>query len=489
MIDSQDFNAIRLHALKSVKWTAFGEIASCSIQPIVVLILARILTPADFGIVGVATIVIGLAQIFQDFGLGKTLIQRETDVAKSANIIFWTNITLALFIYLILFTGAPLFSKFFHEPTVTDVLRVLCLQIVIFSFISVPQALFQRNFQFKQLFFIKLLSAATPGFVSIPLALYGYGVWALVWGSLAGTLVQVLLFWRASTWRPQLSFDISLAKELLGFGGWITAEMFLLWIIGWGDSVVLGHFLGVKELGVYRVGVTFLMLVFGIFFNPLLPVAYSSFSRFQSNQGELKQAFLRIVRIIASVSLPIGTGLAILAPSISSVVFGQKWQGIELVVGIIGLMYGIGWIVGLNHEIYRAIGRPDINTKLTTILIFYYTPIYILAAPYGLFTFCLARFALGMSSFIFYLYFTNKVLNFPFTYLWGSIRTPLIGSLIMAIVVYPAVNLTGTFIGLEGWVKMIGIIVFGGITYVVAVWFIEKKFVLKVISLARECVA
>ena len=490
MVDSKNnnllFNTIKSQAIKSIKWTALSEIVSRSIQPVLTLILARLLTPADFGVVGVAMIAIGLAQIFQDFGLGKVLIQRETEVDKSANIIFLTNLTLSVFLYLILFITAPLISKFFHEPKVIDVLRVLCLQIVLFSLISVHQALLQRNFRFKQLFYIRLFSAIVPGLASIPLALSGYGVWALVFGTLAGGIIQVLLFWRASPWRPRFSYNLQLARQLFGFGSWVAAEAFLLWVIGWGDSIVLGHFIGLKELGVYRVGTTFLMFAFGIFFNPLIPIAYSSFSRLQSKHEELKQTFLKTIRIIASISLPMGALLISLSSAISSVIFGQKWQGIGLVIGVIGLMYGIGWIWGLNHELYRAIGRPDVNTKLTVILIFYYLPVYILVAPYGLFVFCLARFALGVTSILFYLYFTDRVLYLPFTYLWKPVKSPLIATLSMVIVVRLATNLTGEFQGLEGWFKMFGIIAVGGIIYIFALWLLEKEMVLQFWRLAKE---
>lgn len=480
------FNNIKSSAVKSVKWTALGEIVSRSIQPIVTLVLTRFLTPADFGVVGVAMIAVGLAQIFQDFGLGKTLIQRETEVDKSANIIFWTNITLSLLLYGILFLSAPLLSRFFHEPKVIDVLRVLCLQIIFLSLISVHQALFQRNFQFKQLFFIGSYSGLVICLVSIPLALFGYGVWALVFGTLAGSIVQVLLYWRLNYWRPRLSYDFQLAKQLFGFSSWVAIEAFLLWMIGWGDSIILGHFLGITELGIYRVGTTFLLFVFGVFLNPLLPVSYSLFSRLQSNHEELKQTFLKTIRIIVSISLPLGVGLTLLSPAISSVVFEQKWQGIEIVITIIGLMYGIGWTVGLNHELYRAIGRPDINTKLTIILILYYIPVYVLAAPYGLYIFCLARFALGISSILFYLYFTKRVLDFPLTYLWDPLKTPLIASLIMAVLIYLAINLIGVFKGFEGWLKMFGIIAFGGMTYILAIRLIEKDLVRQFLRLARE---
>lgn len=479
---------VKTKAIKSVKWTALSEVASRAIQPLVMLILARLLTPEDFGVVGVAMIAIGLAQIFQDFGLGKTLIQRETEVEKSANIVFWTNLVLSLFIYLLLFISAPMLSRFFHDERVIDVLRILCLQIVLISLITVHQALFQRSFQFKQLFFIRLFSSAVPGFVSIPLALYGYGVWSLVFGALAGAIAQVLLYWKISHWRPNLSYDFQLAKQLYGFSSWVVLEAFLGWLILWGDSIVLGHFLGVKELGVYRVGITFLMLVFGIFFNPILPVAYSAFSRSQSNREELKQSFLKMTKLIASISLPLGVGLAILSQPISLVVFGQKWQGIEIVIALIGFMHIFGWFVGINPEVYRAVGRPDINSKLLTVAVIYYIPVYIFAAPYGLFIFCLARLAVAIISMGLHIFVANRILGLKFTYLEGCIKEPLLSSLIMAIALY----LIGSFIGdirsSEAWIKLFGIILLGIATYIISLWVFKKELVMQFWRLAREAI-
>ena len=481
-----DIESVKHKAIRSVKWTVLGEFASRSIQSIVILVLARLLTPADFGMVGVAMIAIGLAQIFQDFGLGKTLIQRETEVEKSANIVFWTNLGFSLFIYLILFIGAPLLSTFFHEPKVIDVLRVLCLQIILSGFVTVHQALFQRNFQFKQLFFIRLSYAVVPGLVSIPMALYGYGVWALVFGTLVGAIVQVLLFWKFSNWRPRLSYDFQLAKQLFGFSSWVVSEAFWGWLIVWGDSIVLGHFLGVKELGVYRVGVTFSMLVFGIFFNPILPVAYSAFSRLQNNHEELRQSFLKMTKLMALISLPIGVGLAVLSQPISIITFGEKWEGIEIVIALIGIKDAISWLISINPEVCRAVGRPDINSKLLIVAAIYYIPVYIFAAPYGLFVFCVARLAVAIIGMGLHIFVANRVLGLKFTYLGDCIKEPLLGSLIMAIALYLIGSFIGDIRGAEGWIKIFGIIFIGTITYIMSLWLFRKELVLQFWKLAKE---
>ena len=477
---------IKNQAIKAVKWTALNEIVSRAIQPIITLILARILTPEDFGVVGVAMIAIGLAQIFQDFGLGKALIQSETEIEKTANIVFWTNLFLSIVIYFIIFLTAPLISQFFHEPIVADVLRILGLQIILFSLVLAHQALFQRNFQFKQLFFIRTFSSLVLGFVSILLALLGYGVWSLVFGTLAGTILQVILLWKLSSWRPNRSYDFQLARQMFAFSAWVFIEAFLGWLILWGDSIVLGHFLGVKELGVYRVGVTFLMLVFGIFFNPILPVAYSAFSRLQNNREELIKSFLKMTKLISLVSLPLGVGFAILAPNISTIIFGQKWQGIEIVIALIGIMYSIAWLVGLNPEVYRAIGRPDINSKLLFVAVIYYLPVYIYVAPYGLFVFSLARLVVAIIGMGLHIFVVNRILGLKITYLWSLTKEPLLSSLVMVIALYLAENFIGDVSGIGGWFKLFGIISIGIITYMVSLWLLNKDLVLQGLRLVKE---
>jgi len=479
---------IKGKAIKSVKWTALSEIASRSIQPIVTLILARLLTPADFGVVGVAMIAIGLAQIFQDFGLGKTLIQRETEVEKSANIVFWTNLALSIVIYFIIFLSAPLLSKFFHDPKVIDVLRVLCLQIVFISLIVVHQALFQRNFQYKQLFFIRLSSSAVPGFVSIPLALLGYGVWALVFGSLAGAFVQVLLFWKFSQWRPKISYDVKLARQLLGFSTWVVLEAFILWVLFWGDSIVLGHFLGVKELGVYRVGVTFLLLVFAVFLNPILPVAYSAFSRLQSNPEELKQLYLRATTIIAYISMPLGVVLAFLAFPISHVIFGQKWEGIALVIGVLGLKDGLTSVAGLNPEVLRASGKASVYPKIWVSLFLLFIPTYIWVAPYGLKVFCIARFTVSIIGLIIQLTVTIKILKLSFKTYLNIIKHPFFICMFLAVVLFFLTKLLVVFQFSYYYFNIFIVLLFTPMLYFILIRFCDKEFYRSTANIIKQII-
>ena len=256
-------------AAGSVKWSGLMEVVSRTASPLIYLILARLLTPADFGVVAVAMIVLNFSQMFWDAGLGKALVQIEEAPENAANVVFWVNAVMGLAIYAILFLAAPGIAVFFHSPASIPVLQVLGLQVVISSLSAVQTSLFTRTFDFRRLFWIKLATAFLPGFCSIPLAFWGYGVWALVAGYLASSLLNLGLLWWTSPWRPRWHFDWPLACRLFRFGIWVMGESFLGWFFLWGDNLLVGRFLGVNALGVYSVAWNICTMIFGLASEPL----------------------------------------------------------------------------------------------------------------------------------------------------------------------------------------------------------------------------
>ena len=194
-------------AARSVKWSALIEVVSRTAPSITVLILARLLTPADFGVVTTAMIVINFCQVLWDAGLGRALVQTQESLENSADVVFWINIALGVLAYGAIVLAAPAIAAFFNSPISSAVLRVLGLQVLIASLASVQQALFVRDLDFRHLFWARLAAAAAPGIVSVPLALLGLGVWALVAGTLTGSVVNLLLVWQKSAWRPRARSD------------------------------------------------------------------------------------------------------------------------------------------------------------------------------------------------------------------------------------------------------------------------------------------
>lgn len=463
------------------------EVASKTVSPIIFVLLARLLSPEDFGVLATAMIAISFSQMFWDAGLSKALIQTKQAPKEAANVVFWTNLLLGILIYIVFFVAAPAIAQFFRSPAAGPVLRVLGVQIVIASLSSVQQALFVRDLDFRGLFWIRLLTVFVPGLFSVPLALFGYGVWALVGGSLAGQMLNLWLLWRRSPWRPSAVFDMSLARKLFGFGYWVLLESLGAWIIVWGDNLIVGRFLGVHDLGVYRTGWMLTTIIFGLVLNPFLPVLYPTFSRLQDDLVHLKSAFDQVNRVVFALALPIAAGLFLVGHEVVLVFFGAKWQGLGFVLGVLGLMHGLGWLVGLNAELYRAIGRPDLNTKLLYFAILYYLPAYFFSAQYGLESFTITRFAVALVAIPIHIYLCVKMLAFPPNYIWKQGKPMIISTLVMVLCVsglkwglLPAIPEMQTS-------AVLCMLIGSGVTvYFACLWVLDRGFVLQTRSLLKR---
>lgn len=479
--------SITARATKSVKWSALTEMVSRTASPIIFVVLARLLTPADFGVMAIAMIAISFSQMFWDAGLSKALIQTREAPEDAAHVVFWTNVFLGVLIYGILFISTPAISLFFKSPASGPVLRVLGFQIVIASFTSVQQALFVRDLNFRGLFWIKLFTAFIPGLCSIPMALFGYGVWALVAGSLAGQVLNCWLLWRRSAWRPKFTYNKELARKLFTFGFWVLLESFGAWLIIWGDNLIVGHFLGVHDLGVYRTGWMLVTIIFGFVLNPFLPVLYPTFSRMQDDLPALKIAFNRVNRIVIALALPMGVGLWLTGPEMATVFFGSKWQGLGLVLSILALAFGLAWSVGINTELYRAMGRPDINTKLMFVTVLLYMPAYYIAAQFSLAIFIYVRLSLVFVGIAIQVYLCCLMLKVSPFYLWHDGKNFLAAVMAMALGVaalkwgiLPIINISHVSISLA---ILVGT---GCLIYLGCLWLLDRSFVLETRNLIKK---
>jgi O-antigen/teichoic acid export membrane protein len=179
------------------------------------------------------------------------------------------------------------------------------------------------------------------------------------------------------------------------------------------DAIVVGHFLGSHDMGLYRTGCTFVTMVFGLIFPPLLPVLYSLFSRAQYDLPKLREALVMVVHAIALAALPIGFLLFALRSEIADTLFGIPWQGVNQVIGFIALMHALTWVIGVNGEVYRAIGKPHVETLANTIMLLIYLTGYVVSVQFGLQTFLEVRLGLGILAMIAHIWVAKRILGVP----------------------------------------------------------------------------
>lgn len=378
--------------LNALKWSFFGELAAKAIQPIVFIILARLLTPEDFGVMTAALMVIGFSQIFWEAGMGKALIQRQADIEEAANAAFWINMCLGMLISGLLYQFSESIALFFfQDERVTAVLQVMTLQVLFGASASVQTALLQKEMGFKKLFWVRLVTVSLPGIASIPIAWDGGGYWALVVGNLTGQAMQIVILWKVSHWKPVLSFSKRIATELTRFAFWVSATGFLAWSLVWVDSIIVAKYFGIKDLGIYKTGSQFASLLFVIIFTPLVPVFYSYFSKNQQNSGHIKLVASDLTVIATTICIPASLFVFFFSGQIEGVFFGEKWVGISHVIGILSIREGLAWVTFINGEYYRALNKPHYEALMMIFTLFLYVSVYMYSISFGIEIFSWSR--------------------------------------------------------------------------------------------------
>lgn len=378
------------HALK---WSFLSELAAKAIQPMVFIVLARLLSPEDFGVMTAAMMVIAFSQIFWEAGMGKALIQRQTHIEEAANAAFMINVGLGALIAGLLYLFAkPIAQTFFQDDRVTAVLQVMTLQVLLGALSSVQTALLQREMDFKKLFWVRFATVSLPGLASIPLAWNGWGYWALVAGTLAGQFAQVIMLWWMSHWRPDLNIDIKVTSEVSKFGFFVGLTGILTWFYSWVDSLIIGMYFGAHDLGVYRIASQIVSMIFSLLFSPILPVVYAHLVKSdeknqRSNLRLLSQGGAIGASIIAYI-------LVLTSGALESYLLGPQWHGIASLLIVMSIYHAVAYTYSMNGEFYRASGKPQYEVVPMVIGVVFFLPVYLIAVRYDLLVFVYSRLVL-----------------------------------------------------------------------------------------------
>lgn len=349
-----------IHALK---WSFLAELAAKSFQPITLLVLTHFLTPEDFGVMTSALMVISFSQIFWEAGMGKALIQRQKDLDDAANAAFWINVCLGVIISILVnLNASSVANLLFNDKRVSIVLQVMSIQILLGSLSSVHTALLQKNFGFKNIFWLRCFSIIIPGMLSIFLVFFGLGFWSLVIGSITGQIVQCCYLWNSTNWRPKFRYNNVIAKEMIKFGAWVGITGLMAWGYSWIDGFIVSMYFGVEKLGLFRTGNQFAVGIFSLCFSFTTPVLYANFSLKNNNLSILKSQVFQISRIIAIISLPLASIIVLYRVEIEKILFGDKWIGISYIIAMISIKESILWIFAHYIEAYRALGKPKLET-------------------------------------------------------------------------------------------------------------------------------
>lgn len=354
-------------AVKGVLWTIIQALGGRALSLLVFVVLARLLTPADFGLVAMAAVFIVLLEVLVQQGFSAAITQRENLEPEHESTAFWSNIALSAFLGAALWASAGSVAKLYDAPELASVVRWLSLVLPLRALVAVPVGLLQRRLEFRALAIRSILGAFVGGVAGVAAALAGWGVYALVVQQILGGLAEVLAVWGAAAWWPRLAFSVRHLRELLGFSLHLVSASILDFLNRRSDDFLIGLFLGEVALGYYAVAYRVLTVLTQVMAKTGTVVAFAAFSRLQGQPDRMRDAFYRSTQASSVVATPVFVGLSVLAPTAVPLIFGEKFAESGVVLQILALIGVVHAVSYYNFAVYVGSGRPDIRLKLLAI--------------------------------------------------------------------------------------------------------------------------
>lgn len=351
------------------------------------MVLARLLTPDAFGVVTTLTMIISFTEIFTDAGFQRYIIQHEFKVDEDkyqvVNVAFWTNLGTSLLFWVVIAIFSDKLATLVGNPGKGDVITIACASIPIHAFSSIQMALYRRNFDFKTLFYTRLVGIFIPIVVTIPLAFWLRNYWALVLGTIALNLSNAIILTAKSKWKPRFYYNIKHLKEMFSFCSWTVVDSILIWATAYIDIFIIGIALNEYYLGIYKTSITTVGQFTSLVTTAILPILMPAFSRVQNDLPQMRATLLKMQKYTAILLLPIGFGIFMFSDLITKVLLGSQWYEASNFIGLWGLMEVLTIIIArFCSNIYPAIGRPKISVITQIIHLAVLVPAVYIASKY-----------------------------------------------------------------------------------------------------------
>lgn len=357
-------SSLKSKATKGIIWSAVDKFAVQIGQFVVSVVLARILIPEDFGLLGMLTIFIALSQTFIESGLGIGLIQRQDRADIDFSTLFVFNLAVSCLFYLLLYVSAPCIASFFGQSQLTDLMRILGLNLILNAFAIVQRTKLTIAVDFKSIAKSNMMGMLVGGLFGVMAAINGYGVWSLVFQVLGGTLASSLGLWFFGNWKPSVAFSKKSFASLFGFGSKLLLAGLYAQLLNNIYNICLGKFYPAASLGYYTRAKTFADLSAGTIVGVLQQATFPILAEVQQDKERLVSIYGRMIRMSAFFSIPIMTLIALLAKPIVILLLTDKW---------IALIPFLQWMVfsrifypmsALNMNLLNAVGRSDLFLKV-----------------------------------------------------------------------------------------------------------------------------
>lgn len=404
-------NDLRNKTKKGLIWSAAERFIAQGIQLAITLILARLLGPTAFGMIGMLAIFIAIANIFVDSGFSSALIRKTDRNENDLTTAFYYNILVSILCYIVLYFSSPYISTFYQQPELTSLLRVLSLSVIINPFILLPRTLLSINLNFKTQAIISVISIVISGITSVSLAYYGYGVWSLVIQSLLNILLSAILYNILSPWRPKgkisrISFDY-----LFNFGNKLLLSGLLDTTYNNLYQIIIGKKFNLSSVGEFTQANQLTSVPAMTLTNIIQRVTYPMFSQMQHDTVKMDSTYRLTIKLSALIIFPIIVGLGLIAKPLIYIILGEKWIFSSTLLSLLCFGYMLYPVHAINLNLLQVKGRSDLFLRLEIIKKATGIIILLITIPYGIFFMCVGFSITSYLSLFFNTYYTSKLSN------------------------------------------------------------------------------
>lgn len=425
-----------MSALSNARWLILIQGYKIILQLLSMGILARLLPPSDYGLIAMAWTAANFASLLRDLGTTSALIQKKELTEQIKSTIFWMQMGLGLFLCIILLVFSGVIATAFKEPKLQSILCLLAITFPLGGLSAVHQAMLERQSSFRVLARIEVIASSSGLFVAIISALLGAGVYSFVWQSFAITLLYVIQSTLAYTWRPLLVWNRQAIRQIFGYSSNLSAYNLINFFTRNADSLIIGRFLGATALGTYSMAYKLMLFPLQNLTTVANRALFPVMSRQQDSNSELASLYVRVVAMIAAISMPMMAGLFILREPFTKMVFGSQWGDVAHIIMWLAPVGALQSIVNTTGTIYTAKGRTDILFKIGLL-----SAIVTVCAFFG----GLSRGVVGVALFYCFAnvlifipqtYFASRLVGLPYRDFLRGLTPPLICTGIMSPVVF-----------------------------------------------------
>ncbi|MEH6679316.1 MAG: lipopolysaccharide biosynthesis protein [Sediminicola sp.] len=450
---------------KGMVWSAVERLSVQVVSFGLGIILARLLTPTEYGTVGLLIVFITISQVFIDSGFSKALIQKQNRTQEDIYTAFWFNVLIAVVCYVILWFAAPFIASFYEIAELSKLLRVLALSLLFNSLFSIPQTLFLIDLNFKSIAKVNFLATMLSGIFAVYLAYVGYGAWALVMQTLAKTILMAIFMWFQLKWMPKFIFSKSSFLGLFAFGHKLLLTSLLGTISSNINSLLIAKYIGAKDLGFYTRGTQFCDTVYGtlstIFDSVLLP----ALSKVQDQLDVLIRHTQNVIKTAALLVTPLFLGLAVLAEPIIRVLLTEKWLMAVPIMQILCIARMITIISGISINLLYVIGRTDLALRQQYVKIAVRVALLLAALPFGIVYIALAELLSTTVHFFINTHYPGKMMNYGAMKQIKDISPILMAGALMTIISYLMIQ----YLPISDLSKLLTVPIIGGMVYFIAI--------------------